>query len=114
MKRIAWFVTVVALLAGGSAIAAAQCAGNVSPGGYDLLQTPSGSTDNLTSVGLGNVTFQGIPLLPLSSVVQAGSTDTIVCRITPLTYPIPPGGETLNIQIVALLLQSTGTVTCNN
>jgi hypothetical protein len=111
MKRIAWFVAVVGLLAGCSGITAAQCAGNVNPGGFDLLQTPSGSTDNLSSIGLGTVTFQGVAL---PSIVQAGTADTVVCRITPLTYPIPGGGETLNIQIVALLLQSTGTVICNN
>jgi len=111
MKRITWFVAVVALATVCSGIAAAQCAGNVNPGGFDLLQTPSGSTDNLSSIGLGTVTFQGVAL---PSVVQAGSADTVVCRISPLTYPIPSGGETLNIQIVALLLQSVGTVICNN
>jgi hypothetical protein len=110
MKYIAWLVAVV-LLVGYSGIATAQCAGNVNPGGFDLLQTPNGSTDNLSSIGLGTVTFQGIAL---PSIAQAGTSDTIVCRITPLTYPIPSGGETLNIQIVALLLQSTGTVICNN
>jgi|SRR5271170_4944166 len=109
MKRIAWFLTII--LAGCSGIAAAQCAGNLNPGGYDLLQTPSGSTDNLSSIGLGNVTFQGVAL---PSVASVGMADTIVCRITPLTYPIPGTGEGLNIQIVALLLESVGTVTCNN
>ncbi len=111
MKRIAWFVTVVALLAGCSGIAAAQCANNANPGGFDLLETPSGSTDNLSSIGLGTVTFQGVAL---PSVAGVGQADTIVCRITPLTYPIPSTGENLNIQIVALLLQSVGTVICDN
>jgi hypothetical protein len=111
MKRIAWFVAVVGLLAGCSGIVAAQCAGNVNPGGFDLLQTPNGSTDDLSSIGLGTVTFQGVAL---PSIAQAGTADTVVCRITPLTYPIPSGGETLNIQIVGLLLQSTGTVICNS
>jgi hypothetical protein len=111
MKRITWFVTVVALAAMCSGIAAAQCANNVNPGGYDLLQTPSGSTDNLSSINLGNVTFQGVPL---PSVANVGTADTIVCRITSLTYPISGSGEVLDIQIVALLLQSVGTVICNN
>jgi hypothetical protein len=111
MKRIAWFAAVVALLAGCSGIAAAQCANNVNPGGFDLLQTPSGSTDNLSSIGLGTVTFQGVAL---PSVAGVGMADTIVCRITPLTYPISGNGEGLNIQIVAMLLESVGTVTCNN
>jgi hypothetical protein len=111
MKLIAWFVTVVVLLAGCLGIAAAQCAGNVNPGGFDLLQTPSGSTDNLSSIGLGTVTFQGVAL---PSIAGVGTSDTIVCRINPLPNPIPSGGATLNIQIVALLLQSVGTATCNN
>jgi hypothetical protein len=111
MKRITWFVAVVTLIAGCSGIAAAQCANNTNPGGFDLLQTPSGSTDNLGSIGLGTVTFQGVPL---PSVAGVGQADTIVCRITPLTYPISGEGENLNIQIVALLLQSVGTVICDN
>jgi hypothetical protein len=111
MKPIAWLLTSVALLAGCSGIAAAQCAGNANPGGYDLLQTSNGTQDNLSSVGLGTVTFQG---LALPSSIGAGTTDTIVCRITPLPNPIPSGGATLQIQIVALYLQNTGTVICNS
>lgn len=111
MKRITWLVAVVALAAVCSGIAAAQCANNVNPGGYDLLQTPSGSTDNLSSINLGTVTFQGVPL---PSVAGVGEADTIVCRISSLTYPIPNTGEGMDIQIVALLLQSVGTVTCDN
>ncbi|MGA7217330.1 MAG: hypothetical protein WBX38_03395 [Candidatus Sulfotelmatobacter sp.] len=111
MKRIMWYVTALALLAGCSGIAVAQCAGNSNPGGFDLLQTSNGTLDNLSSAGLGTVNFQG---LALPSGIEAGSSDTIVCRITPLPNPIPSGGATLNIQIVALYLQSTGTVTCNN
>jgi hypothetical protein len=112
MKRIAWLATVVVgLLVGCSGIVAAQCAGNVNPGGYDLLSTGSGTQDNLSSAGLGTVTFQGVAL---PSSAEAGTADTIVCRITPLPNPIPPGGATLQIQIVALSLESAGTVICNN
>jgi hypothetical protein len=99
MKRIVWLVTAASLLLGCSGLAVAQCAGHKNPGGYDLLQTFSGTTDNLTSIGLGNVNFTGSPLNG-----QVGTTDTIVCRITPLPNPIPVGGAALNIQVVALLM----------
>ncbi|HEY6350989.1 MAG TPA: hypothetical protein VI636_16425 [Candidatus Angelobacter sp.] len=105
MKRITWFVTVAALLVGCSGLAAAQCAGNLNPGGYDLLSTFSGTQDNLSSIGLGVVTFSGVAL-PGGT---AGGADTVVCRITPLPASIPPGGSTLNIQIVALYLQGSST-----
>jgi uncharacterized protein YceK len=100
MKRFVWFLAVAALLLGCSGLAAAQCAGNSNPGGYDLLQTFSGTQDNLSSLGLGTVSFTGVPL----PGGQAGTADTIVCRITSLPNPIPSGGATLNIQVVALLL----------
>lgn len=109
MKHITWFVTVVTLLAGCSGIAAAQSCPTGSGGGYDLLQTPSGSTDNLGTVGLGTVTFQGVPL---PSVAQVGTADTIVQRQNAI--PNSPNGVCIPIQIVALYLQSTNTVICNN
>jgi hypothetical protein len=107
MRHITWFFAVAALLLGCSASAAAQCAGNntSSVGGYDLLQTMTGTQDNLSSLGLGTVTFSGSPL------PGVGTTDTIVCRITPLPSPIPSGGATLNIQVVALLLSGNATYT---
>src|SRR5215470_11550148 len=105
MKRITWLVTVAALLVSCSGLAAAQCAGNSNPGGYDLLSTFSGTQDNLTSIGLGVVTFTGVAL-PGGT---AGNADTVVCRIDHLPSPIPPSGSTLNIQIVALYLQGNST-----
>lgn len=101
MKGMIWFLIAVVLLLGCSGLATAQCAGNTNVGGFDLLQTASGSQDNLSSLGLGTVSFSGVPL----SFPALGSTDTIVCRITPLPGSIPSGGATLNIQIVALLLR---------
>jgi len=100
MKRIIRLATAAALLLGCSGLAAAQCAGHKNPGGFDLLQTFKGTTDNLSKIGLGTVNFTGSPL-PNG---QVGTTDTIVCRITPLPNPIPVGGATLNIQVVALLM----------
>jgi hypothetical protein len=105
MKRITWLLTVLTLLVGCSGFAAAQCTSGT--GGYDLLQTSSGTQDNLSSVGLGTVTFQGVPL---PSSAQAGTADTIVWR----EGPVPPSGGCINIQVIALYLQSVGAVTCNN
>jgi hypothetical protein len=110
MKRIVWFATVAALLVVCSGLTAAQCAGNQNPGGYDLLSTFNGSQDNLSSIGLGVVTFAGVAL----PGGKAGGADTVVCRITPLPNPIPPGGATLNIQIVALYLQGDSTYNGQN
>lgn len=101
MKGMIWFLVAAVLLLGCSELATAQCAGNTNVGGFDLLQTASGSQDDLSSLGLGTVSFSGVPL-PFNGL---GSTDTIVCRITPLPNPVPSSGATLNIQIVALLLK---------
>jgi hypothetical protein len=101
MKRIIWFATVAALLVGCSGFATAQCAGNANPGGYDLLSTFSGTQDDLSSIGLGVVSFTGVPL----PGGLAGNADTIVCRIDALPNPIPAAGAPLNIQVVALLLK---------
>jgi hypothetical protein len=105
MKRNVWFATVAVLLVCCSGLAAAQCAGNLNPGGYDLLSTFSGTQDDLSSIGLGVVTFTGVAL----PGGKAGSADTVVCRITPLPTPIGPSGATLNIQVVALFLQGDST-----
>jgi hypothetical protein len=72
----------------------------------DLLQTGSGSgsREDLSSLGLGTVTFQGVPLS-----TDTGPADTIVQHM-----PIPANGGTVSIQVVALHLQNTGTVTCEN
>src|SRR5262249_3025453 len=104
MKRMIWLVTAAALLLGCSGLVAAQCAGHKNPGGFDLLQTFSGTQDNLSGNGLGPVNFVGSPLLG-----QVGNADTIVCRITPLPNPIPAGGATLSIQVVALLMHGDTT-----
>jgi hypothetical protein len=50
----------------------------------------------------------------LPAVAGVGTADTIVQRQNAIPYPIPQGGACIPIQIVALYLQSTGTVTCNN
>lgn len=102
MRRIVWFAAVLALLLVCAGLAAAQCAGNQNPGGFDLLSTFNGTTDNSPGGGLPAVNFVGVPL-PNG---VAGSADTIVCRLDPLPNPVPTLGAKLRIQIVALLLQS--------
>ena len=99
MKRLVLALPLVAILVCWSGIAVGQ--------GYDLLSTGGGTQDNLSSLGLGTVTFQGVPL-PSSAGV--GSADTIVWR----ENPIPSPGGYINIQVVALHLESTGTVTCGS
>lgn len=66
---------------------------------YDLLGTPSGSSENL-GPQLGVVTFQGVPLS-----TDTGNSDTIVMH-----DKIAYGGGTANTQIVALHLISTSPV----
>ena len=105
MKRITLFATLAALLVGCSGWMAAQCAGQVNPGGFDLLSTFSGTQDNLSGNGLGVVNFSGVPL-PGN---KAGNADTIVCRKEALPLQLP---ATLDIQIVAMLLK--GDTTYNN
>jgi hypothetical protein len=106
MKRITWFLALAALLIGCAGLAGAQCAGQAG-GGFDLLQTTSGTQDTNPSSSLSSITFTGVPL-PSGGV---GTADTIVCRIDPLPNPIPSGGATIHIQVVALQLSGSGTYT---
>jgi hypothetical protein len=86
----------LALTYAGSTFAAAQTAG------YDLLQTGSGAEIDLTSLGLGKVPLQGVPIQG-----GTGNADTIVHR----TQDMPPGGGKVNMNVNALFMQSTGHVT---
>ena len=71
-------------------------------GGYDLLQTGSGASIDLSSAGLGVVQLQGVPIQS-----STGSTDTIVHR----TQNIPSGGGSVPVNVTALLMKSTSAVT---
>jgi len=86
------------------------CSGLALGQGYDQLNTGAGTSDDLSSMGLGIVNFQGVPLSSNGNNYDTGTADTIVWRES----PIPPSGGTINIQIVALYLVNTGTVTCTN
>jgi hypothetical protein len=81
-----------------SALASAQTAG------YDLLQTGSGASINLTSVGLGNVPLNGVPIQG-----STGTTDTIMHR----TQDVPQGGGTVPLEVTALFMKSASSVTYN-
>jgi hypothetical protein len=70
--------------------------------GYDLLQTGSGAEIDLTSLGLGKVPLQGVPIQ-----TSTGNADTIMHR----TQDMPPGGGQVKVNVNALFMQSTGHVT---
>ena len=87
------------LIVAGSMFAAAQTAG------YDLWQTGSGSTIDLSSVNLGTVNLQGVPIQ-----TATGNADTIIHR----TQDMPAGGGSVNVNVNALFMQSTSHVTYKN
>ena len=90
-------LAMLALLAA-SAVASAQTAG------YDLLQTGSGASIDLTSVGLGNVPLNGVPIQG-----STGSTDTIMHR----TQDVPQGGGTVPLEVSALFMKSASSINYN-
>lgn len=110
MKRITWFAALAALLVSCSGLAAAQCAGVSSPGGFDLLSTFSGTQDTNPNSHLSAITFNGVALPGGLS----GTADTVVCRKEALPDQIPQTGTAVDIQIVALLLKGDGTYTDSN
>ncbi len=81
-----------------SVFASAQTAG------YDLLQTGSGASIDLSSVNLGNVPLNGVPIQG-----GTGTTDTIMHR----TQDVPQGGGTVPLEVTALFMKSASPVTFN-
>ena len=81
-----------------SVFASAQTAG------YDLLQTGSGASIDLSSVNLGNVPLNGVPIQG-----GTGTTDTIMHR----TQDVPSGGGTVPLEVTALFMKSASPVTFN-
>ena len=71
--------------------------------GYDLLQTGSGASVDLSSLGLGNVALQGVPIQ-----TSLGNTDTIMHR----TQDTVGGGQT-PVEVTALFMKSKSSVTFN-
>src|SRR5215471_11074380 len=70
--------------------------------GYDLFQTGSGTSVDLSSLGLGVVNLQGVAIQGSS-----GNTDTIIHR----TQNVPSGGGTVSVNVYALFMKSTSSVT---
>ena len=81
-----------------SVFASAQTAG------YDLLQTGSGASIDLSSVNLGNVPLTGVPIQG-----GTGTTDTIMHR----TQDVPQGGGSVPLEVTALFMKSASPVTFN-
>jgi hypothetical protein len=84
-----------ALLLACSLSASAQTAG------YDLLQTGSGASIDLSSAGLGNVKLQGFAIQS-----SLGSTDTIMHRTKDTV-----GGGSTPVEVTALFMKSVNSVT---
>jgi len=80
------------LLLAGTTIASAQNAG------YDLLQTGSGASVDLSSLGLGVVPLKGVPIQS-----STGNTDTIMQR----TANMPTGGGTVPVSVYAVFLKNS-------
>jgi hypothetical protein len=88
-------VMLTGLLLAGTTIASAQNAG------YDLLQTGSGASVDLSSLGMGVVALKGVPIQS-----STGNTDTIMHR----TANMPPGGGNVPVSVYALFLKNSGSV----
>lgn len=95
MKRLFTLIAVAALSLLCALPAAAQSAG------FDLLQTATGSSVDLSSLGLGVVPLQGVPISP-----QLGNTDTIMHRDA-------NGPGTVPLHVFALFMKSESPVTFN-
>jgi hypothetical protein len=72
--------------------------------GYDLLQTGSGASIDLSKAGLGNVSLQGVPIQS-----STGSTDTIMHRTKDIT-----GGGSTPVEVTAVFMKSVKSVTFQN
>lgn len=68
--------------------------------GYDLLETGSGASVDLTSIGLGVVPLQGVPIQG-----TLGAADTIMHRPTNTTF-----GQAQTLLVTALFMKSVNSV----
>lgn len=96
MKRFFVFLVLTVFVAVFCPAALAQNAG------YDLFQTGSGTSVDLSSLGVGVVNLQG-----QSIQSNAGNTDTIIHR----TQNVPTGGGQVTVNVYALFMKSTSPVT---
>jgi len=97
-SKFLFLVSAFALLAVSPLLVSAQSAG------YDLLQTGAGASIDLSRAGLGTVPLQGVPIQG-----DTGSTDTIMHR----TQDLPSGGGSTPVEVTAVFMKSTRSVTFN-
>lgn len=81
-----------------ASLASAQSAG------YDVFQTGSGASVDLSSIGLGVVSLAGVAIQSAT-----GNADTIMYR----PQAVPTGGGTIPVNLFALLMKSQNHVTYN-
>jgi hypothetical protein len=93
------FTMIVAVLFAGALVASAQSSG------YDLMQTGSGASIDLSSQGLGVVPLQGVPIQS-----STGNADTIMYR----PQSVPSGGGSTPVVVNALFMKSQSSVTFQN
>jgi hypothetical protein len=96
MKRNVFLAAITIVLFACVAVAPAQNAG------YDLFQTGTGTSVDLTSIGVGVVQLQGVPIQG-----APGNSDTMIQR----TQSVPTGGGTVPVSVYALSMKSTNSVT---
>src|SRR5579864_5410083 len=70
--------------------------------GYDVFQTGSGASVDLSSIGLGVVPLVGVPIQSAT-----GNADTIMYR----PQAVPAGGGTIPVNLYALFMKSQNSVT---
>lgn len=96
-KLAALVISAFAVVCFGSLLAAGQAA---PVAGYDLLTTGDGASVDLTSIGLGVVPLQGVPI-----EAALGQTDTIMHRPGNTTY-----GTAQSLLVTALFMKSVNSV----
>ncbi len=69
--------------------------------GYDLLQTGAGAAIDLSSVGLGNVSLQGVPIQ-----TTTGTSDTIMHRTQNIVFD-----QATPVEVTAVFMKSVNSVT---
>jgi hypothetical protein len=89
------FLALAALVLAGSLFASAQGSG------YDVFQTGSGASIDLSSINLGVVSLQGVAIQS-----STGNADTIMYR----PQAVPSGGGTIPVNLYALFMKSVSPV----
>ena len=92
------FIILATLLVAGSLFASAQGSG------YDVFQTGSGASVDLSGINLGVVSLQGVAIQS-----STGNADTIMYR----PQAVPSGGGTIPVNLYALFMKSVSPVNFN-